>query len=110
MASGVLFGGDPLEALADAAEMLGNLGVALDAGRQLAARLVPVKDAAGLLDDVVVDPLLAVAVEARCAHGGVPPIGSDGVVLAAAGRLGKRFGGWAGMRSSGFRTRSRSTE
>jgi len=49
-----------------------HLGVALDAGRQDALVGVPMKDAAGLLDEVVKHPLLAVAIETRCSHGSIP--------------------------------------
>jgi hypothetical protein len=38
-----------------------------------------VKDATGLLDDIVVNPLLAVAVEAWRSHGGSLPVVGSGV-------------------------------
>ena len=63
-----------LHALADAADMLGDLGMALHARRKNAAVGVPMEDAAGFLDQIVENPLLAVAVETGCTHGLNPSV------------------------------------
>ena len=59
---------DALQALGDAADMLRDLGVTLNALRQDALVAVPVEDAAALLHEIIEYPLLTIAAETRCAH------------------------------------------
>ena len=63
-----LFRRHALDALADAADMLRDLGMALHARRKVAAVGVPMEDAAGLLDQVIENPLLTVPVQTGCTH------------------------------------------
>ena len=70
VADGFFFLGDALVALGDAAEVFADLAVAFDAVGEVAATgLVPVEDATGFFDDVVEDPLLAVALQSHFSHG-----------------------------------------
>src|SRR6476620_9788695 len=64
----LLFRGDAFHALGDAPDMLRDLRMAFHARRKIAAVGVPMKDAAGFLDEVIEDPLLSVPVETGCTH------------------------------------------
>ncbi len=68
VAGGFFFRRHALHALGDAADMLRDLGMALDARRKIPAVAVPVEDAAGFLDQIIENPLLAIAVQTGCTH------------------------------------------
>ena len=74
VAGGFLFRRHALHALGDAADVLRDLGMALHARRKTPAVGVPVKDAAGFLDQIVENPLLPIAVQTGFTHGFNPPL------------------------------------